>query len=82
MGQPSRRYLGNFVADDLGAGSLYASVSTVSGKTSRLRLPHLVVDPVDHSYSKRQQEGHLHMCLSRLCWFGGFAFDSRVAHTS
>ena len=40
-------------------------------------LPRLIVDSANHSYSKRQQEGYLHM--SSLSCFGGLAVDGRGA---
>lgn len=83
MRQPLACCLCNLVADDHGTCSLCGTVSTVNGKISRYgsyELPHLAVDLADHSYSKRQQEGHLHM--SRLSWFGGFAIDDRGAGAS
>ena len=43
----------------------------------RHELPHLIVDLANHSYSKRQQEGYLHM--SSLSCFGGLAVDGRGA---
>lgn len=73
MGQPLPSYLCDRV---VGTCSLCGAVSTFNGKISwygPYELPHLAVDPVDHSHSKRQQEGHLHMNL--LSWFGGFAID-------
>jgi hypothetical protein len=73
MGRPLACCLFDLVA---GTCSLCGPVSTVNGKIScygSYELPHLAVDSVDHSHSKRQQEGHLHMSL--LSWFGGFAID-------
>ena len=78
MGQPLVCYLCNLVADDLGTGSLRGTVGTVNGKISRhgsYELPHLAVDLVVHSYSRCQQEYHLHK--SRLSWIEGFVIDDR-----
>lgn len=83
VGRPLACYLCNPVADDHGTCSLRGTVSTVNGKISRCgsyELPHLAVDSADQNYSRRQQEGYLHM--SRQSWFGCFAIDDRGAGAS